>query len=53
MFEFLGALIGMSIRSGCLLNLDMDVTFWKHLTSEAVKVSDLYESDQNLCTMIE
>ena len=45
MFEFVGCLFGMSVRSGILLNLDLAPIFWKTLTKEPLSVNDLKEID--------
>lgn len=45
MFEFVGSLFGMSVRSGILLNLDLAPIFWKTLTKEPLSVNDLKEID--------
>lgn len=36
MFEFIGALFGMSIRSGVLLSLDLPPLFWKWLADDKI-----------------
>jgi hypothetical protein len=46
MLEFLGALIGMSVRSGILMSLNLPAFFWKQLTDEDVTLDDLAEIDQ-------
>ena len=54
-FEFIGALIGMSIRSGILIDLRLPAMFWKNLTEEKVTQNDLRAIDisliQNIKTM--
>jgi hypothetical protein len=45
MLEFLGALIGMSLRMGHLLALNLPSTVWKRLTDEPVTRSDLVAVD--------
>lgn len=40
MFEFIGALFGMSIRSGMVISLDFPPLFWKWLAD------DRFDSDQ-------
>lgn len=41
MFEFLGALMGFSIRSGILLDLDISRFVWKQITDDEVTIADL------------
>jgi hypothetical protein len=41
MLEFLGALIGMSVRSGILMSLSLPSFVWKQLTGEDVTLNDL------------
>jgi len=38
MYEFLGALIGMCVRSGILMNLNLPGFIWKQLTEEEVNL---------------
>jgi hypothetical protein len=45
MYEFVGSLFGMSVRSGILLNLDLAPIFWKTLTKESLGINDLREID--------
>ena len=41
MFEFFGALLGMSFRSGSVLNLNLTSFFWKQLNEEAIEYADV------------
>lgn len=45
MLEFLGTLIGMSVRSGILMSLQLPTFFWKQLTEEDLTTEDLKEID--------
>lgn len=45
MYEFVGSLFGMSVRSGILLNLNLAPIFWKTLTKESLSINDLREID--------
>jgi hypothetical protein len=45
MFEFLGALIGMSVRSSILMSLNLPSFVWKQLTDEEITIDDLKEID--------
>lgn len=45
MLEFLGALMGFSIRSGILLDLDISRFVWKQITDDEVTIDDLELSD--------
>ena len=45
MFEFLGALIGMSVRSSILMSLNLSSFVWKQLTDEEVTIDDLKDID--------
>ncbi len=45
MYEFVGSLFGMSVRSGILLNLDFAPIFWKTLTKEPLKINDIRDVD--------
>jgi len=40
-FKFLGALMGMSLRSGVLFYINIAPYFWKMMTSEQLDISDL------------
>lgn len=46
MYEFLGALIGMCVRSGILMNLSLPGFVWKQLTDEELNLQDLEEIDK-------
>lgn len=46
MYEFLGALIGMCVRSGILMNLSLPGFVWKQLTDEELNLNDLEEIDK-------
>uniref|UniRef100_A0A6B2L160 HECT domain-containing protein n=1 Tax=Arcella intermedia TaxID=1963864 RepID=A0A6B2L160_9EUKA len=45
MFKFLGQLMGMSIRTGVLLTLDLPPFFWKQLVSAQVTMTDIEAID--------
>jgi len=45
MYEFLGRLMGLSIRTGGLLNLDLPSFFWKPLVNINPKMNDLKQID--------
>jgi len=46
MLEFIGVLIGMSVRSGILIMLNVPSFFWKQLSEEEVTISDLRGIDK-------
>jgi E3 ubiquitin-protein ligase HECTD3 len=46
MYEFLGALIGMCVRSGILMSLNLPGFVWKQLTDEELTINDLNEIDE-------
>lgn len=46
-FEFLGAIMGMSIRSGVLFYMNIASVFWKALTSEQLLIDDLEAIDHS------
>jgi len=48
MYEFLGRLMGMSIRTGVLLNLDLPPFFWKPLVGVPAEPNDLMLIDESL-----
>ena len=52
MLEFLGALIGLSVRSGILMSLNLPAFVWKQLTDEELNVDDLNEIDQMTVTVM-
>lgn len=52
MYEFLGALIGMSVRSGILMSLNLPSFFWKQLTNEEITVEDLDGIDSMTVKML-
>jgi len=45
MFEFVGGLFGMSVRSGILLNLNLAPIFWKKLTKDSLSDIDIRNVD--------
>jgi len=47
MLKFLGQLMGMAIRTGVLLSLDLTPFFWKPLTGEQPTLSDLKGIDRS------
>jgi other hect domain ubiquitin protein ligase E3 len=49
MYEFLGRLMGCSIRTGVLLILDLPPFFWKPLVGVPSEPSDLMLIDESLC----
>jgi len=48
MLEFLGRLIGLSIRTGVLLNLDLPPFFWKQMVGVKPTIKDLKQIDQSI-----
>jgi len=48
MYEFVGALMGMALRTGDSLNLDLGGTVWKALLGERVTIADIDGIDK-LC----
>ena len=53
MFEFMGALIGMSIRCSQILNLNFPSVFWKKLIDEPLDRSDLSMIDSYCLQMLD
>jgi hypothetical protein len=45
MYEFLGALIGMSVRSSILMSLNLSSFVWKQFTDEEITIDDLKDID--------
>jgi hypothetical protein len=45
LFEFLGILMGICIRTGAHLNLDLPQFVWKQLTGQNIGPEDLIEID--------
>jgi hypothetical protein len=48
MYEFLGTLIGLALRSGILFYINLAPYFWKTLTSDAIDRRDLQDIDIKL-----
>eukprot|EP01114_Cavostelium_apophysatum_P001689 TRINITY_DN1146_c0_g1_i2.p1 TRINITY_DN1146_c0_g1~~TRINITY_DN1146_c0_g1_i2.p1 ORF type:complete len:4271 (-),score=1642.72 TRINITY_DN1146_c0_g1_i2:54-12866(-) len=48
MFEFLGRLMGLAVRTGTLLNLDLPAIFWKQVVGIAPDLKDLKQIDQSV-----
>jgi len=53
MYYFLGQLMGVSIRTGVLLTLDLPLFFWKALAGEKPTFADLKAIDFEFCKMVE
>ncbi|ETO15671.1 HECT domain and RCC1-like domain-containing protein [Reticulomyxa filosa] len=53
MFEFLGKLIGMCLRTGVKLNLSLPAFVWKPLVGLKCDRKDLYEIDTALCKVLD
>ena len=53
MFEFVGALIGMSIRCSQILNLNFPSLIWKKLIDEPLDRSDLNMIDSYCLQMLD
>jgi hypothetical protein len=47
-FEFLGVLMGVCIRTGANLILDLPQFFWKQLVGQKITLDDLYEIESKL-----
>ena len=52
LFEFLGILMGCSVRTGTHLTLDLPTLFWKQLVNQTISVEDLEEVDKPLTDLI-
>ena len=52
LFEFVGKLMGLAIRTGVLLTLDLPTTFWKPLVGNKVNLEDMKLIDKSLYTTI-
>jgi hypothetical protein len=52
LFEFLGILMGCSVRTGTHLTLDLPTMFWKQLTNQPITIEDLEEVDKPLTDLI-
>lgn len=53
LFEFLGILMGCSVRTGAHLTLDLPTLFWKQLTNQNITIEDLEEVDKPLTDLIQ
>jgi len=52
MFEFLGRLMGLAIRTGILIPLDMPIFFWKQLDGAPLSIRDLEQIDSSICSTL-
>jgi len=52
LYEFLGILMGCSVRTGTHLTLDLPTLFWKQLTNQTITIEDLEEVDKPLTDLI-
>ncbi len=52
LFEYLGILMGCSVRTGTHLTLDLPTLFWKQLVNETISMEDLEEVDKPLTDLI-
>ena len=46
LFEFIGLLMGCSMRTGAHLALDLPIIFWKQIVGQDISNADLEEIDQ-------
>lgn len=53
MLEFLGALIGMSFRSGILLDMNLSRFVWKQIAGDEVTIIDLKVIDERCVNTID
>lgn len=51
-FEFLGVLMGICIRTGVHLTLDLASLIWKKIIDEQITSDDVYQYDEGLYNMI-
>jgi hypothetical protein len=51
-FEFLGLLMGCSVRTGTHFTLDLPQIFWKQLVGQSLSLEDLEEIDKPLVDLI-
>lgn len=52
MFRFLGVLMGIAVRTGSPLSLNLAEPVWRQLTGEALRPSDLTEVDRDYITSL-
>jgi other hect domain ubiquitin protein ligase E3 len=52
LYEFLGILMGCSVRTGTHLTLDLPTLFWKQLSNQNITIEDLEEVDKPLTDLI-
>ena len=52
LFEFLGILMGVCVRTDTHFTLDLPSIFWKQLTNQTITVEDLEEIDKPLVDLI-
>lgn len=45
LYEFLGILMGVCVRTGATLNLDLPQQVWKRLVGQKLTLEDIYEVD--------
>ena len=53
LYEFLGILMGVCIRTGVHLTLDLPAVFWKPLVGQRMGFEDLMEIDVGFCRLLE
>jgi len=53
MLEFFGRLMGLSVRTGALLTMDLPPIFWKRLVGQKVDLRDLQQVDVSAVNTIE
>ena len=51
-YEFLGVLMGICIRTGVHLTLDLCSLVWKQIVNEKINLEDIFEYDEGLCNII-
>ena len=51
-YEFIGILMGISIRTGVYLSLDLCSLIWKKIVNEKITISDIKQFDEGLYQLI-
>lgn len=52
MFEFLGKLMGLSVRTGVMLNMDLPPFFWKQIVGQKPNITDLKHIDVSISKVV-
>ena len=52
LYEFLGVLMAIAIRTATHFSLDLPFIFWKQIVGEKITIEDIEQIDATMCSLI-